>query len=481
VKRMRHAPTAVLAVAIAVALVGGCDGGGGGSDSSPPLLGAAPGGGATIYAFGNGTASPPGDGAEPKGTLTAATVNGQTVLFGRTAIGGVNGCGTIFSMNPDGSNYNVQYRFGGADGCDPRHDAMVLNPNDGRLYGTTQGVNQTIAKPPPPNTYGNWGQIFAFTPATSIPTPIPAVHTFANPSPTAAPFDGAQQHSSFSIDPVTGVLYGQSAAGGANGDGMLYAVSPDGSGFVDLHDFSKDDGRNPHGRIVLANGVLYGIAKSDGKLPSHGAGYGFGSVYAFPVTTPLGNGPVSVLHVFAGAPDDGAYSDHGYLTPVTVGGKTILFGMTQCGGAGPKNAACKGNGDGSGVVFQIDPAATPGSAAAFAIVHSFQAASASDGALPYGSLMYDGTYLYGTTSAGGAHGNGTVFRFAPVPMGGTATLALLYQFGAYANDGIKPIDNVIRVGSTLYGMTVYGGASGPSPDDPAVNGSGTVFAIPLPD
>ncbi len=68
-----------------------------------------------------------------------------------------------------------------------------------------------------------------------------------------------------------------------------------------------------------------------------------------------------------------------------------------------------------------------------------------------------------------------------VPMGGTATLALLYQFGAYANDGIKPIDNVIRVGSTLYGMTVYGGASGPSPDDPAVNGSGTVFAIPLPD
>ena len=373
----------------------------------------------------------------------------------------------------------MQYRFDGADGCDPRHDAMILDPNDGRLYGTTQGVNQASGK-----TYGNWGQIFAFTPATSIPTPIPTVHAFADPSPTKAPFDGAQQHSSFSIDPATGMLYGQSAAGGATNDGMLYAVSPDGSQFIDLHDFTKDDGRDPHGRIVLQEGVLYGIARSDGKLPDGSAGaskYGYGSVYAFPLTTPLANGPVSVLHVFAGAPDDGAFSDHGYLTPVTIGGKTILFGMTQCGGAGPKNASCKGNGDGSGVIFQVDPTAAPGSAAAFNVVHSFQAGSSTDGALPYGSLTYDGTYLYGTTSAGGAYGHGTVFRLAPVAMNGTATPTLLYQFGAHANDGIKPIDNVIKVGNTLYGMTVYGGASGPSPDDPSVNGNGTVFAIPLPD
>jgi len=477
-KPMRHAAAAALAVTLLVSCNGGGDDGG-----SPPLLGATPTTGVTIYAFNNGTASPQNDGAEPKGTLTATTVNGQTVLFGRTAIGGSNGCGTIFSINPDGSNYNVQYRFGGADGCDPRHDAMIVNPNDGKLYGTTQGVNQTIATPPPPNTYGNWGQIFSFMPATSISTPINAVHKFANPSPTAAPFDGAQQHSSFSIDPVTGMLYGQSAAGGATNDGMLYAVSPDGTQFVDLYDFSKDDGRDPHGRIVLQGGVLYGIARSDGKLPggtSSSSSYGYGSVYAYTLTTPLANGPVTVLHVFAGAPNDGAFSDHGYLTPVTIGGKTILFGMTQCGGAGPKNASCKGNGDGSGVIFQIDPAATPGSAAAFNVVHSFQVAGATDGALPYGSLMYDGTYLYGTTSAGGAYGNGTVFRVAPVAMGGTAAPTLLYQFGANANDGIKPIDNVIKVGNTLYGMTVYGGASGPSPDDPSVNGSGTVFAIALP-
>ncbi len=363
--------------------------------SAPPRL--TPQVAGTIYAFG-GAGSPAQDGAEPKGTLTAVTVGGRTVLFGRTAIGGSNGCGTIFSLNPDGSGYNLQYRFGGSDGCDPRHDAMVVNPGDGRLYATTQGVNQTNN-----DTYGNWGQVFSFAPGTSIPTPINAVHTFAKPSPKKAPYDGAQQHSSFSIDPVTGIFYGQSAAGGAGDEGMLYAMK-----------------------------------------------------------------------------SDGAFSDHGYLTPVTVGGRLLLFGMTQCGGAGPKNASCKGNGDGSGVIFALDPAAAPGTSGAFAIVHSFQSASSTDGALPYGSLMYDGTWLYGTTSAGGQHDKGTVFRFAPVAPGSNASVSLLYQFGGNANDGIKPIDNVIKVGNTLYGMTVYGGVTGPSPDDSSVNGNGTVFAIPLP-
>jgi len=433
----------------------------------------------TIYIFG-GFGSPAQDGAEPKGTLTAVTINGNPVLFGRTAIGGTNGCGIIFSVNPDGTNYTVQYGFGGSDGCDPRHDAMTLNPIDGKLYGTTQGVNQTI--PTPPNTYGNWGQIFSFTPGTSIPSPINAVHTFANPSPTVAPFDGAQQHSSFAIDPTSGSLYGQSASGGANSAGMLYAVNTDGTNFIDLYDFTKDNGRDPHGRIILVNGVLYGIALSDGVLPGSGAGttYGFGSVYAYTLTKPLANGSATVLHTFAGAPSDGAFSDHGYLTPVTVGGKTILFGMTQCGGSGPQNANCKDNGGGSGVIFQIDPSAAPGSSAAFNLVYSFRAISATDGALPYGSLMYDGTYLYGTTSIGGTYGNGTVFRFAPVAMGGTTTPTLLYQLGAHASDGIKPIDNVIKIGNTLYGMTVYGGATGPSPDDPTVTGNGAIFAIPLP-
>ena len=469
-----------IALIAALATVAGCnngnDGGNDGLGASPPPTSAS----GTLYAFG-GTGSPAQDGAEPKGTLTAVTVGGSTVLYGRTAIGGTNGCGTIFSLNTDGSSYNVQYRFGGSDGCDPRHDAMVVNPGDGKLYGTTQGLNQTNNA-----TYGNWGQAFSFTPATSIPYPINAVHTFANPSPATAPFDGAQQHSSFSIDATTGLFYGQSAAGGANGNGMLYAMKSDGTQFTDLYDFPKDGGTDPHGRIVLVActpNVLYGITRKDGLLSTAADGsksYGYGTILAFTLNAAGTGGTASVLHVFAGAPNDAAFSDHGYLTPATVGGKTYLFGMTQCGGAGPKNAACAGNGDGSGAIFALDPTLPAGSSGAYAVVYSFQAASAIDGALPYGSLMYDGTYLYGTTSAGGQYGNGTVFRFAPVAPGGSASPTLLHPFGGKANDGIKPIDNVVKVGNMLYGMTVYGGAPGASPDDPAVNGNGTVFAIALP-
>lgn len=457
-----------LAAALAAAAIAGCNHGDDGG-SAPPPLGESDAPTTTIYAFGD-TGSPAQDGAEPKGSLTAATVAGATVLFGRTAIGGSNGCGIVFSINPDGTNYNVLYRFAGADGCDPRHDAMTLNPNDGRLYATTQGVNQATG-----TTYGNQGQVFSFAPATSIPTPVPVVHTFGG-----AP-DGAQQHSSFSIDPITGVLYGQSAAGGASNDGLLYAVNPDGTGFTPLHSFTKAEGRNPHGRIMLVDGVLYGIARSDGTLADGTSGQG--AVFACTLTTtkPLACASFAVLHTFAGGNGDGALSDHGYLTPVAIGGKTVLFGLTQCGGSGSgKNACGSSDGGGGGVVFQIDPSATPGSSKAFNLVYSFQGNEHGDGAGPYGSLLYDGTHLYGTTSAGGTYDGGTVFRFKPVPFGSTTTPDVIYAFGAAKGDGSKPIDNVIRVGSMLYGMTVYGGAPGASPDDTKVTGNGAIFAIPVP-
>jgi uncharacterized repeat protein (TIGR03803 family) len=411
---------------------------------------------ATIYAFG-GPSSPADDGAQPKGTLTAVTSGSNTVLYGRTAVGGPNGsngCGIIFSINPDGTDYQVLYQFAGSDGCDPRHDAMTLDPNDGALYGTTQGVNQGNNA-----SYGNFGQIYSFQPGAPVASPINAVHTFANPLPTSAPYDGAQQHSSFTVDPNSGALYGQTANGGANGKGMLYSVNTDGTGFTDLHDFSKSDADDPHGRIVLVDQTLYGIARQGGAS-------NFGAVYAYGLA-----GTFTVLHTFAGGANDGATSDHGFVTPVVIDGRTVLFGMTQCGGTGSGSGkdACSGSGGGGdGVIFQVDPAAGSGSAN-FNIAYSFQGTAQGDGAAPYGSLMYDGTYLYGTTSAGGQFDKGTVFRLTPPAFGMTATPTVLYSFGGAPNDGAKPIDNVIEVGSTLYGLTVYGGA-----------GSGTIFAVPLP-
>jgi len=458
------------AFVLSATLLYGCDNGND-NHKSDPGLGATP-PTTTIYAFG-GTGSPASDGAEPKGSLTPVTTNGTTVLYGRTAVGGpggTNGCGIIFSLSPSGSNYQILYSFGGSDGCDPRHDAMILNPNDGKIYGTTQGVNQGTG-----NNYNNWGQVFSFTPGVAIPAGmINAVHTFQGGNS-----DGAQQHSSFSIDPSSLVLYGQTAAGGSHGssgDGLLYSLSTAGA-FNPLYSFDKSTGSDPHGRIVLSNGTLYGIARQGGTLPAPNSSLpAYGAVYSFNPASSL----FTVLHTFAGGPADGAFSDHGYLTPVSVAGKTVFFGMTQCGGSGTDtdSGSCQAYGTktysgGAGVIFQIDP--TPGSSTPFTVVYSFQGQGTKDGAAPYGSLMYDGTYLYGTTSAGGNYNQGTVFRFAPVGAGGTTTPTIVYHFGTQATDGSKPIDNVIEVGSMLYGMTVFGGNGAA-----AGTGNGTIFAIPIP-
>lgn len=408
---------------------------------------------ATLYAFGSPN-SPSQDGAEPKGSLTLALVGGKPTIFGRTAIGGSNNCGIIFSIDPTGTQYQVLYRFSGADGCDPRHDAMTYDPALNALFGTTQGVNQHTGA-----AY-NGGQIFSFTPGAPIPTPVSSIHTF-----TDTP-DGAQQHSSFSIDPVSGALYGQTASGGAKGKGLLYSIAPNGSAFTPLHDFSKSEGDDPHGRIVLVGRTLWGIARKGGASD-------LGTVYSYDLDTAT----FSVVHQFSGAPNDSAFSDHGYLTPVTIGGKVLLFGLTQCGGSGTGADACAGSsGGGDGTVFVVDTSTAP---ASFSVFYSFRGTENGDGADPYGSLLFDGTYLYGTTSSGGKYDKGTVFRIAPALPGMPASSSIVYSFGSSPGDGARPIDNVIEYNNALYGMTVYGGANVPSPDNSNFTGNGTVFAVPL--
>ncbi len=87
-------------------------------------------------------------------------------------------------------------------------------------------------------------------------------------------------------------------------------------------------------------------------------------------------------------------------------------------------------------------------------------AGGSDGAYPAGILASDsGGNLYGTTSAGGAYGAGTIFELSP-GSGGVWTEGVIYTFtggvdGGYPNGGLT-IDNV----GNLYGTTVRAGASG---------------------
>ena len=98
----------------------------------------------------------------------------------------------------------------------------------------------------------------------------------------------------------------------------------------------------------------------------------------------------------------------------------------------------------------------------FTTLHSFYGP---DGANPTAGLIQgiDGN-LYGTTSAGGAKGDGTVFEISP-------SRAFTTVFSFDGTDGAAPIGTVFQVtGGNFYGTTFNGGPNVPG---------GTVFRVTL--
>src|SRR5437667_444346 len=198
-----------------------------------------------------------------------------------------------------------------------------------------------------------------------------------------------------------------------------------------------DDGDNPrHDAMTPLNGLLYGTTLEGG---THNNSIVFSS-------GKNGTG-YQVLLSFHNSIGDESHS-------CFVVANNILYGMTASGGD-----------NGEGVVFSFDPSApTPTPTATptptpanFQTLFSFACAS-STGKEPHGRLTLDpnGTTLYGTTANGGDNDLGTVFLINT----DGHNYQRLYSFGGKTNngDGAKPIDNVILVNGWLYGMTTEGGA-----------------------
>ena len=105
-------------------------------------------------------------------------------------------------------------------------------------------------------------------------------------------------------------------------------------------------------------------------------------------------------------------------------------------------------------MFQLTPAG------ALTTLYTFTGGN--DGSQPYAGLIQgnDGS-LYGETSAGGASGNGTVFKLTTA-----GALTTLYSFSE--SDGAQPQSGLVQAGDgSFYGTTSAGGT----------NGAGTVFKL----
>ncbi len=242
-----------------------------------------------------------------------------------------------------------------------------------------------------------------------------------------------------------GALYGTSEFGGTSNFGALYRINADGTGFSLLRSFTAGgpnvvlDGGAPRGGLVHASdGFIYGCTTT-GTIAGTNLTDRNGVIYRI---APDGSG-YRLLVSF-----DGGTNAPGGRIPTTLieGRDGRLYGTAIAGGA---------NG-GGGVVFSLGKDGT-----GYTVLHSFSTATTTAnprGNEPQSPLVHatDG-YLYGTTRAGGANGDGCVFRLLP---NGTA-FEIIHSFtAATATGDIYPTGAFLQGSDgSLYGRTRFGGAS----------------------
>ncbi len=206
--------------------------------------------------------------------------------------------------------------------------------------------------------------------------------------------DGGASQAGLTMDRA-GNLYGTTNEGGTGGFGVVFRMSPAGSGWVltTLHSFNSTDGASPDGGVIFGpDGSLYGMT-------TWGGNYGYGTVYRLRpsptiCTSALCPWEESLLYSFTGGAD-GQYPGYGNLVFDHSGN---LYGTTSSGG--------DGNG---GVVFKLTPS---NGSWTESVLWNFSGSAG--GLSPESGLIFDNAgNLYGTTNYGGTYGAGTVYEVSP--------------------------------------------------------------------
>jgi uncharacterized repeat protein (TIGR03803 family) len=266
------------------------------------------------------------------------------------------------------------------------------------------------------------------------------VHSFNSAVDGANPSGGVIQENG-------GLLAGSTSTGGSNGGGTVFTLSTGGT-LTTLHAFCAiimssvcQDGNDLEAGLSGSYEVfVYGVTASGGA----------NNLGTFFKIGPSPDGLLTTFVNFSGAsgPQPGADPVGTPFHYGISGGN--FYGTTQLGGA-----------SNLGTIFVI-----AGNGDDFTSLHSF---SGPDGEFPVAALAEgsDGN-IYGTTSSGGANGDGTVFQFNIT----SNTLTTLYSFCSSVNctDGKEPMGALVpATDGNLYGTTLSGGA----------HNRGTVFKITL--
>jgi uncharacterized repeat protein (TIGR03803 family) len=170
------------------------------------------------------------EGANPIGGLVQGDDYG---FYGTTVNGGTHRVGTIFRIGSQG-NFKVLYNFDIAHGAHP--SAPLIQASDGNFYGVA----------PQEGTLGG-GVAFRMTPSGVLTV----LHNFSGTE------DGGYEIGGL-VDATDGNFYGTNSQGGANGQGILFRLTPNGQ-FTKLHDFALETGATSWTTLLQhTNGNLYG-------------------------------------------------------------------------------------------------------------------------------------------------------------------------------------------------------------------------------
>jgi uncharacterized repeat protein (TIGR03803 family) len=381
------------------------------------------------------------DGANPVAGLIQG---GDGNFYGTTLAGGPQGNGTVFRISPNGAIANLVQFDGFDDGAHPA--SALVQGSDGSFYGTT-----TTGGP------GGRGTVFrlSINSAPQITTQpanqnaMPGTNVVFNvavfgTSPLSYQWrkngtnllGGGSSASSLTISNVAPADAGTysvvvtNALGSVTSTGAVLSVvsvTAPGINLDSLYSFTgNDDGGNPNGLVQATNGIFYGTTQNGGTNLA-------GTVFQMSPS-----GALAPLYSFTGD-GDGANP----FAALMQGADGNLYGTTFEGGT-----------FGPGAVFKIT---TNG---ALAGLYSF--AGINDGGYPVAALVQgkDGNF-YGTASAGGQNGNGTVFKLTT---NGAFTTLRAFK----GTDGASPQATLVQgADGSLYGSTRSGGT----------NGNGTAFKI----
>jgi uncharacterized repeat protein (TIGR03803 family) len=352
-------------------------------------------------------------------------------IYGAARYGGTYDAGVVYSLTTNGTDFTVLYSFttNANEGAYPLN--TVIQASDGRLYGrTVSGGTNDGSSIFGINTDGKGYKL---------------LHSF-NPLPF--------WDDSFSglIEGSDGMLYGTTYADGAYGDGSVFRLNKDGTGFQTLHDFkgSVSEGCCPFGTVYeTREGVLYGTT-------SYGGPDDYGMLYKI---NRDGTG-FTILRFFVSW-NDAPGENLGYLPvgPPVEGPGGLLYGTTYFDE--PNEA---------GVVYCIRK-----DGSGYTVLHRFDwdvAQGAEPNArLTWGSdgALYGTTFLGGTNSPSGGWIDGSVFRIEPVVLlgdreGGRFTVLFdgfaSQRYALYASDSLPANWVNVATVTNRNGMAAW---SEPSP------------------